>query len=180
MIDASGQFWPFEFTMRPSWPGFHNQIALQEDDPAQWMLDLLLGKDTLEFVYDNPCVSVVIAIPDFPYSHATQKEICDIPVYDCHDKEHVHLVSIQMGQDVPCQIEDKVVRIPHYVTSGDYVVVVTGCGETITGARRSAYAAVKKIKMPANPFFRTDIGAGRVVSGLPEIQKHGYAKAFRT
>jgi len=69
--------------------------------------------------------------------------------------------------------------MPHYVTAGDYVLVVTGCGETITGARRSAYAAAKKIKMPGNPFYRTDIGAGRVIEGLPKIQKHGYATQFR-
>jgi phosphoribosylamine---glycine ligase len=56
--------------------------------------------------------------------------------------------------------------------------VVTGVGETITGARRSAYAAVKKVKMPTQAFYRTDIGNGRLVKGLPELQRHGFAMGF--
>jgi phosphoribosylamine--glycine ligase len=73
----------------------------------------------------------------------------------------------------------KPVKMPCYVTSGDYVAVVTGLGETITGARRSAYSTVRKIKMPADPFYRPDIGAGRLVKDLPLVQKHGFAKGFK-
>src|SRR5476649_2056643 len=47
----------------------------------QWMLDLLNGSDTLEVKENVCCVSVVIAIPDFPYSHLTNKEVSGIPVY---------------------------------------------------------------------------------------------------
>ena len=84
-----------------------------------------------------------------------------------------------MQDDVPVQAGDAIVRIPHYVSCGDYIAVVTGCGETITGARRSAYAAVNRIKMPGSPFWRTDIGRGRMIEGLPAIQKHGFAMEFK-
>ena len=84
-----------------------------------------------------------------------------------------------MGDDVPVQVGDKIVRMPHHVSCGDYICVVTGTGDTITGARRSAYSAVKKIKMPADPFYRTDIGSGRMAIGLPACQKHGFATNFR-
>jgi phosphoribosylamine--glycine ligase len=54
MIDERGEFWPFEFTMRPGWPTFHNQMATHEGDPAQWMVDKLQGKDTLKVRENRP------------------------------------------------------------------------------------------------------------------------------
>ena len=178
MIDDKGDFWPFEFTMRPGWPTFYNQIATHEGDPAQWMLDLINGEDTLRVMENACCISVVMAIPDFPYSKMTKKELTGIPVYGATDRGHVHLCEIMLQDDVPIQLGEKIVRMPNYVTCGDYVCVVTGTGDTITGARRSAYAAVSKIKMPADPFYRPDIGNGRVVKGLPDIQKRGFATNF--
>jgi phosphoribosylamine--glycine ligase len=178
MIDDKGDFWPFEFTMRPGWPTFHNQVATHEGDPAQWMKDLLHGRDTLKVKENTACVSVVLAIPDFPYSKLTNKEVSDIPVYlNDADKRAVHLSEVQLGEAY-VQAGDKPVKMPCYVTSGDYVAVVTGLGETITGARRSAYATVRKIKMPADPFYRPDIGVGRMVKDLPMVQKHGFALGF--
>jgi len=179
MIDAKGEFWPFEFTMRPGWPTFHNQIATHKGDPAQWMCDLIMGEDTLEVDEIAHCVSVVIAIPDFPYSHLTNKEVRSIPIYGDWDLEHMHLSEVMLQDDVPVMVGDKVVRMPHYVSAGDYVAVVTGTGDTIAGARRSAYAAVKKVKMPNDPFYRPDIGVGRVARGLPQVQKLGFATNFK-
>jgi len=179
MIDAKGEFWPFEFTMRPGWPTFHNQIATHKGDPAQWMCDLIMGEDTLEVDENAHCVSVVIAIPDFPYSHLTNKEVRSIPIYGDWDLEHMHLSEVMLQDDVPVMVGDKVVRMPHYVSAGDYVAVVTGTGDTIAGARRSAYAAVKKVKMPNDPFYRPDIGVGRVARGLPQVQKLGFATNFK-
>lgn len=178
MIDAAGGFWPFEFTCRPGWPTFHNQIATHVGDPARWMVDLLAGNDTLQVLEDTACVSVVVAIPDFPYSKITKKQLTGIPLYGANDRGHVHLSEVMMGENVPVQFGDKIVRMPHYVTCGDYIAVVTGTGETVKGARRSAYAAVKKIRMPNDPFYRPDIGGGRVVAGIPEIQRHGFARGF--
>lgn len=178
MIDAAGEFWPFEFTCRPGWPTFYNQVATHVGDPAQWMVDLLAGSDTLEVMENAACVSVVVAIPDFPYSKITKKKLTGIPIYGASDRSHVHLSEVMMGDNVPVQVGDKIVRMPHLVSCGDYIAVVCGTGETVKGARRSAYAAVHKIRMPNDPFYRPDIGAGRVVAGIPEIQKHGFASNF--
>lgn len=177
MVDEKGEFWPFEFTMRPGWPTFHNQMATHEGDPAQWMVDLLMGKDTLQVKENVACVSLVLAIPDWPYSHLTNKEVSGIPIYHADDSEHIHLSSVMLG-DAPMQIGDKVVEMQSYVTCGDYVMVVTGTGETVTGARKSAYAAIQKVKIPSSPFWRTDIGRGRLVKDLPLLQKHGFATGF--
>jgi phosphoribosylamine-glycine ligase len=57
---------------------------------------------------------------------------------------------------------------------GDYVLVVSGTGESVGQAVRRAYAVVDKIKIPASPFWRVDIGQ-RLKKQLPEIQSLGYA-----
>ena len=176
IIDEKGNCWPMEFTCRPGWPNFHNQIAAHKGDPAKWMLDLIDGHDTLDAIEDVT-ISVVMSIPDYPYSHFTDKETDGIPIYGASDMERVHLQQVML-KEAPVMVKDQVVTMLCYVTSGDYVLVVTGTGETITGARRSAYSAIKKIKIPNSPSYRTDIGAGRMVKQLPEIQKLGYAKGL--
>src|SRR5208283_1448261 len=177
-IDDNGDFWPFEFTMRPGWPTFHNQMATHVGDPVQWMVDLMAGNDTLEVMENTVCVSVVVAIPDFPNSKHTKKDVTGIPIYNASDREHVHLCDVMRGENVPVQIGSDIIRMPHYVSCGDYICVVTGTGETISGARRSAYAAARKIKMPVRPFYRPDIGSWRIPKQLPKIQSHGFATNF--
>jgi phosphoribosylamine--glycine ligase len=179
MISDDGGFYPFEYTMRPGWPTFHNQIATHDGDPAQWMLDLMLGRDTLHVKENVACVSVVLVTGDFPYGHMTNKEVSDIPIYGATDLEHVHLCEAMLADDVLAQVGDQPIRIPHYVSCGDYVAVVTGCGDTIKAARRSAYTAVKKVRMPTKPFYRTDIGAGRMGKQLECAQKNGFALNFK-
>ena len=175
IIDDKGVPWPMEWTMRDGWPLRHNVIAQMKGDPADWMLDMLHGKDTIQFTDKEVCISIVVAIPDFPYSKLTNKEVSGIPVYHaCEDPEHIHPSEIRIGE-APIDVDGKVVTVPHWVTSGDYVMVVTGTGSTISGARRSAYAAVKKVKIPNSPFYRTDIGRGRMVKQLPQLVELGYA-----
>jgi phosphoribosylamine--glycine ligase len=174
IIDSSGDPWPLEWTMRDGWPLRHNLTALiKNEDPAQWMLDLIMGKDTIDAVDGEVCVSIVMACPDFPYSKITNKEVCGIPIYGAIDK-HIHLSEVMLG-NAPVMIGDKVVTMQTYVSAGDYWLIATGCGETITGARKSAYTAIRKIHAPNSPFYRLDIGRGRMLEQLPEIQKHGYA-----
>ena len=173
-IDEEGEYWPFEFTMRDGWPATHNHCSLHEGDPVQWMLDLVNGKDTRKVRLDECSISVVVTIPEYPYSHMTAKQVEGIPIYGARDLEHVHLCEAMMGE-APVQAGDKVVQMPNLVTAGDYVLVVTGTGETITGARRSAYAAVGKIKIPNSPQWRLDIGRSKLVENLPRIQEHGFA-----
>jgi hypothetical protein len=123
------------------------------------------------------CISVVMALPDYPYSKITNKELCNIPIYGAEDMYHVHFSEVMMGT-APREVNGKVVDLPGPVTAGDYVLVATGEGETITGARRSVYSGLKKIKIPNSPFYRTDIGAGRLKKQLPELQRLGYLKGL--
>lgn len=174
--DGKGPY-PLEWTMRDGWPIRHNLTALIEGDPAQWMADKIQGRDTLKIRMDEVCVSVLMALPDFPYSKITNKELCGIPIYGAEDMEHLHFSEVMMGV-APREVNGKVVDLPGPVTAGDYVLIATGTGETITGARRSAYSAIKKVKIPNSPFYRTDIGVGRLKKQLPELQAMGYAKGL--
>jgi phosphoribosylamine---glycine ligase len=174
IIDDKGHPWPMEFTMRDGWPLRHNLTAmLQNADPAQWMLDMINGKDTLQAIDGLCCISLVKPIPDFPYSKLLNKDVCGIPIYgDISD--NVHLSEAMLGE-APTWIDGKVIDLPCPVTAGDYPVIITGTGDTITAARASAYATQKKIRIPNNPWVRPDIGRGKLVKNLPLIQKHGYA-----
>lgn len=177
MITPDGTPYPLEWTMRDGWPIRHNLTALIEGDQAQWMLDKLNGRDTLKVKPDTVCISVLMALPDFPYSRITNKELCGIPVYGAEDLEHLHWSEMMLGV-APREVNGKVVDMPGPVTAGDYVLIATGTGETITGARRSAYSAIKKVKIPNSPFYRTDIGGGRLKKQLPDLQRMGFAKGL--
>jgi len=173
IISPTGVPYPLEWTMRDGWPIRHNLTALIQGDQAQWMLDLTQGRDTLKISLDTVCISVLLALPDFPYSKMTNKELCGIPIYNAEDMEHLHYSEVMIG-NAPREVNGKVIDLPGPVTAGDYVLIATGLGETITGARRSAYSAIKKVKIPNSPFYRTDIGAGRLRKQLPELQALGY------
>ena len=176
IIDKRGDPWPLEWTMRDGWPHRHNIDALFKNaDPAQWMLDLCAGTDSIEAVEDECCISVLMALPDFPYSKITNKELCGIPIYGANDREHIHYSEVMIGE-APLLVGNDVIDVPMVVSAGDYLLVATGCGMTVTGARKSAYTAIKKIHAPNSPFYRLDIGRGRLLDQLPQIQKHGYAK----
>jgi phosphoribosylamine--glycine ligase len=177
IIDSDGP-WPMEWTMRDGWPTRHNVMAhVKNEDPIQWMQDLVNGRDTMECIEGEICVSVLIALPDFPYSKITNKELCGIPIRGADDMEHIHLSEVMMG-DAPVMVGDKVEILPGLVTCGDYTMVVTGTGETITAARKDCYTAVKKVKIPNSSFYRPDIGAGRMKRDIIDLHKWGYAKGL--
>ena len=178
IIDKDGP-WPMEWTMRDGWPTKHNVTAhIKNEDPIQWQLDLVNGKDTIEAIDGEVCVSILMALPDFPYSKITNKDLCGIPIRGAEDYlGKVHLSEVMIGT-APTMVGDKVVDLPGLVTCGDYTLIVTGTGENITAARRNAYNSIKKIKIPNNPFYRLDIGAGRMKKQLPELHRMGYAKGL--
>lgn len=179
IIDDQGNAWPLEFTMRPGWPAFQIQQRLQLGDPAEWMVELLEGGKPKVFDLDKVAVGVVIALPDFPFDHAPITEACGIPIYGLRDSimESVHPSMVAMGE-APQMIHGKVVDAPAWVSAGTYLMTVTGVGDTVTEARKRAYAVVKQIKVPRSPMFRTDISV-RLKSQLPKLQALGYATGLQ-
>lgn len=179
IVDDAGKVWPLEFTIaRDGCPIRFNRDALIEGDPIQWMIDLTNGVDSMQMKSDV-CVSVVVVLPPFPNQHKVNKDLDGTPVWNAIDAEHVHPVEMRIEQNIPTWIDGKVRRLPGYVATDDYVCVVTGTGDTIRGARLSAYTATKKLKISRSPFYRTDIGAYRLSMQLPKLQKNGFAKDWK-
>ncbi len=175
IIDDRGQAWPLEFTCRLGWPAFHLQTALIQGDVAEFLLDLANGKDARPFTYDQIAAGVVLTIPDYPYSKATRREITGIPIYGLKGNlwKHTHLCEAAL-MDAPVTIDGKMITSPHPVTAGDYVLVMTAVADTVKDAALTAYRRLAKLKVPASPMYRTDIGK-RLAKQLPILQKHGYS-----
>ena len=175
IIDEHGTPLPLEFTMRPGWPTFNIQQALNKGDSAEWLLDLAEGKDSRNWEMDTIATGVVMSIPDYPYSHITRKEVQGIPLYGMTPliARSVHPCEMQLGE-APVESDGKIINEPCLVTAGDYVLVASGKGKTITESKKAAYKIVKSLSLPNSPMYRTDIG-NRLKKQLPELQKMGFA-----
>lgn len=179
IVDGSGHAWPLEFTTRCGWPAFNIEQAIFATDPIEFLAGLADGHPPRgAHHYDRIAAGVVMAIPDFPYSHATRKEVIGVPVYGLTPElmEHVHPCEMMMGE-APHELGGRIVNGPCLVSAGDYVLVATGTGATVREASRGAYRVLDKLSMPASPFWRNDIG-GRLAKDLPKLQAHGYASGM--
>lgn len=172
IVDENGQAWPLEFTCRLGWPAFYIMCA-QHEEPCQWMLDALNGKDSLK-VDESVFVGVVLAHGRFPHKGGGRDDVTGIPIEGITKKNwsHLHLAEVMAGKGVE-QVNGKAVEKESIVTSGEYVMCVSGSGETIKKARKSAYSVVDQIYFP-DYVVRDDIGEG-FEEDLPELHKHGYA-----
>ena len=174
IIADDGTPWPLEFTMRPGWPTFNIQQALHKGDPVEWLLDLWNGKDAKTFDLENVAAGVVVSMPDYPYSHATRKEVVGIPIYglDPEAWSHVHPCEMMMGS-APME-QPPYADLPMMVTAGDYVLVMSGVGQTVQESAKTTYKRLDKLSLPNSPMWRTDIGK-RLQKQLPELHRMGYA-----
>lgn len=175
IIDGTGTPWPLEFTMRPGWPTFNIQQALHKGDHAEWLMKLANGEDARNWEMDKVAVGVVMSIPDYPYSHLTRREVNGIPLYGMTPltAPSIHPCEMQMGE-APHEVSGKIITLPCMVTAGDYVLVASGMGDSISEAKRAAYRVLKSLSLPNSPMYRTDIG-NRLKKQLPELQKLGFA-----
>lgn len=173
IIDDEGTPWPLEFTMRPGWPTFNIQQALHEGDCVEWLADLCDGTDAGNVKMNEVAIGVVMSIPDYPYSHLTQKEVTGIPIYGAADELWQHIHPCEMMQaEAPDMDSLKPTKM--LATAGDYVLVMTATGETVKVAKDTVYKRMKELIVPNSPMYRTDIG-DRLAKQLRELQKHGYA-----
>jgi phosphoribosylamine--glycine ligase len=180
IIDEKGKPWPLELTPRCGWPAFNLQTALVEGDPVQWLMDLANGVDSRPFSMNEICCGVVLSIPDYPYSHLTKKEVTGIPVYGITPSlwPHVHPCEMMLGEKIPEEVNGQISYLPVPASAGDYILVVTGKGNTVREATRLTYRRLKKLTMPCSPAYRTDIGL-RLKKQLPLIQAHGYITGMK-
>jgi phosphoribosylamine--glycine ligase len=109
----------------------------------------------------------VLTVPPFPYSEGYQElgkgmPICFHETLSDSDRDSIHYGEVSMlnGQ---------------LVTAGmiGYIMVVTGIGATVEGARTAAYERVAKVVIP-NCRYRTDIGMGLIAGDHARMQQLGW------
>jgi phosphoribosylamine--glycine ligase len=178
IIDKEGNPWPLEATSRPGWPIFTIQTAMHIGDPADWMLDLLNGEDTLE-VLDEMATGIRVFLPDFPYTEYTKRDCTGFPIYNCEPLlcEDVHLVDAKIGK-APGVKNGKIVDTEMYVTTGDRAFVAIGTDYSVSGSKNRAIRAIKKVEIPNSPEWRDDIGE-RLEKQIPLLQDLGYATDWK-
>lgn len=174
MVDKHGTPWPLEFTCRLGWPAFNLNMAMHLGDPAEWMVDLLEGRDTLR-VRKGVCCGVVMAMGDFPWDRDPPGRNDGWPIRGLDEATlpYTYLTMARRGRawvDAPDGPKEE----EGIVTAGSYVCVVCNHGDTVEAAREATYGVVEKIGWPPHKVYRTDIGA-RLEKCLPGLQKHGFA-----
>lgn len=173
MIDRKGGVWPMEFTCRPGWPYDWISDAVIHSDPAQWRRDLLDGKDSLRVAYACS-IGEVIAVPPFPYDvHKNSIDPMGLMIESPDDWTGLHPVCM-MIEDGPAMRDDKIVTKPVTKSSGDYVMVLTGVGDTVRDAQKSVRALRDKVHV-SNMIVRNDIGDG-MEKCLTELHALGFAE----
>ena len=179
IVTDAGRAMPLEITARPGWPTYNIQLSLLKGDSVTWMKDLLEGKDTAIWAYNDVACGVVLSVPDYPYSHVTRREVCGIPIYGIREgmmSRHLHPCEM-MVCEAPLKSNGKVERTKVFGTAGDYVLVMTGVAATVHDAATTAYRRLKSLIVPNSPMWRSDIGR-RLARQLPKIQAHGYARGM--
>lgn len=179
IIDENGDPWPLEFTMRPGWPTFNIQQSLNQKDSVEWLATLAEGRDSKPWRYGTISTGVVMALPEFPYGKTKIESMVGVPIMGVTPsmRDSLHPCSVMEGT-APMDRNGEVVQERMWLTAGDYVLVATGLGDSVRQARGRAYRTLEKIKVPASPFWRPDIGQ-RLKTQLPEIQKHGFASGMQ-
>lgn len=177
MITEEGKPKPLEFTMRPGEPTLKIQQALHLGDPAQWMLDLLQGKDTLKTSLDI-AVGVALTHGDYPHNQLAAKACEEFPLYGVTstNRSQIYYGDMMRGvgpMDGPNGPQDTSMD----VTAGNEVAVVVGTGATVREAQRRAYKVAWSLSWPSNVMFRTDIG-DRLAKAIPKLQSFGYVKGM--
>ena len=177
--EKDGTPWPMEWTARPGYPMWNiMQPLMKNEDPAEWMLDCIKGKNTLEVEYKT-CVGVVMANSDFPFNKKDEDEYLDFPVLtEGVPHKHLHPCEMKLSKTVKMIDGELCENIPELGTAGSYIIVLTGCGDSISEAKDEAYENVKKVKLGNDPQYRTDIGE-KCEKGLAKLKKFGYCTDWK-
>lgn len=176
IVDKKGVPWPLEFTARLGWPAFNIHQAVNSGDPVQWLRDLLDGKDTMK-VSQDVVIGVVLSHGDYPNSKLTKREWSGFPIrgITLSNKPHLHFQEVMIGM-APIQVPGGVRSAETYLTAGDYILVATGTGKTVSEAQKACYETLWQLSIPSTQdrAFRNDIG-NRLKKELPKLQKQGFA-----
>jgi phosphoribosylamine-glycine ligase len=148
--------------MRLGWPAFNIEVDLFACDPIEFFHALASGESTRgAHRLNEVATGVVMALPPYPHSPRDYEEIVGVPLYNAPETGW-HPCEIQAGDEASM------------LSAGHYLGIAVGTAETVRQASNRAYRILRKISMPASPFYRNDIGKG-LARQLPLLQQHGFA-----
>lgn len=178
IVDDEGTPWPLEFTMRFGYPAINIELSLHDGDPIEFLAGVASGKPPSTRRLNEVAVGVVMALPPYPFGHEKTDEVVGVPLWGATPaiESRLHYCNVALG-DVPSIDGGGIVKERHLVTSGSYVLVATGCGESVVAARSRAMRTLDRLTIPASPFYRIDVGT-RLRSGLDAVQQHGFASGM--
>jgi phosphoribosylamine--glycine ligase len=175
--EKTGVPYPLETTERFGYPLIQIQEALHKGDTAQWMYDLVHGKDTMKVDEGVISVGVVLANGSFPKKPEDESEWgYPLDISKVKDKNTLHFSEIKLGENIKLE-NGKIKKFKGYVTAGNYLLTVTGTGSSVKEAADNAYETIKQVQVANSPLYRTDIGK-RLEKQLPLLHKMGFAKEF--
>lgn len=176
--EKDGTPWPMEWTARPGYPMWNIQQPLHKGDPAEWMVDCINGKNTLE-VEEKTCVGVVMFNSDFPWNGKDEESYLDFPItMDDANIDNVHPCELKLTKTMKMIDGNLIEDVPEWGTAGSYILVCTGVGDSITEAQKKAYAQVDKIKFGNDMGYRTDIG-DHCKDSLRKLNRFGFCKGWK-
>jgi phosphoribosylamine--glycine ligase len=165
IVDADGNPWPLEFTMRFGYPAVNIELALHRSDPIEFLACVASGDKPPMRNFDTVAVGVVMALPPYPFGHERSEEVVNVPIWGLtpgiQDNLHFCNVMATTGDH-------------DMATAGSYMMVSTGTGDNVVAARNAAHRVLNRLTIPASPYYRNDIGL-RLRKQLLELQAHGYA-----
>jgi phosphoribosylamine--glycine ligase len=178
--EKDGTPWPMEWTARPGWPMWNiMQPLMENDDPAEWMLEVVKGNSQAFKAKEGTCVGVVMANSDFPFNKKEEEDYLDFPVLTENvDHKYLHPCEMKLSKTVKMIDGELHEDCPELGTAGSYIVVLTGVGKTVTEAKDMAYENVKKVKLGNDPQYRTDIGE-RCEKALAKLHKFGFCTGWK-
>lgn len=179
IVDEDGTPWPLEWTMRFGYPAINIELALHRSDPIEFLAGLAVGKPPRSRELNTVAVGVVMALPPYPFGHEKIEEVVGVPVWGVtgRNRDRLHFCNVQIA-DAPHVEDGKLGKRETLASSGSYLLVATGTGETVVSARDGAYRALGQLTVPASPHWRIDIGS-RLRSQIDKLNKHGYARGLR-
>ena len=179
IVDEDGTAWPLEFTMRFGWPAFSIETALFDCDPIEFFSALYEGESARGAHRLNEIAAgVVMVIPPFPHDPKNYDDVVGIPLTGEDDGWHAAELTGSPGRNGPGRSPSaQAPNSSRFWSAGSYLGIGVGVASRTTAACKSAYASLTRIKMPASPFWRNDIGK-RLQKALPELQRHGFARGL--
>lgn len=168
MIDKKGQPWILEATSRFGWPATNIELEMFQGDVMEQLVDVCQGADSIKMTPDW-AIGVVLTIPDFPYSNYGHDKVTGIPLYGVTRKnvDHIHPQGLMLDKVLDKNFEE----IDGFVSTSNYLAVVTETGVTIESARSKVYSILDDLEI-SNKTYRLDIGQ-KVEKVLPELEGFG-------